>query len=88
MLSLDVNYVLNALASHFNKSSKRKSTLQALQDELNDAKKKLKRYHKIKWISRFEVVTTLCDLLESVLTYLRNFLPFLVLTELMFCVTN
>jgi hypothetical protein len=39
---------LNALADHFNKSSKRKSTLQALQDELNDAQKILKRYHKIR----------------------------------------
>jgi energy-converting hydrogenase A subunit M len=60
-LSLDVDHVLNALASHFNKSSKRKLALQALQDELNDAQKTLKRYHKICWLSRFQVVTTLCD---------------------------
>ena len=38
-LSLDVHHVLNALAGHFNKSSKSKSTFQALQDELNDAQK-------------------------------------------------
>ena len=45
--------------------------MQALQDELNDANKTLKRYHKICWLSRFQVVTTLCDSLESVLVYLR-----------------
>ena len=46
-LSLDVDHVLNALAGHFNKSYKNKSTLQALQDELNYARKILKRYKKI-----------------------------------------
>ena len=71
-LSLNVDHVLNALAGHFNKFSNRKSTLQALQDELDDAKNTLKRYHKIRWLSIFQAVTTLCDSLESVLVYLRD----------------
>ena len=71
-LSLDVDHVLNALAGHFNKSFKRKSILQTLQDELNDAQKTLKRHHKIRWFSRSQAVTTLCDSLESVLVYLRD----------------
>ena len=71
-LSLGVDHVLNALAGYFNKSSKRKSTLQALQDELNDAKKTFKRYYKIRWLSRFEAVSTLCDSLEYVFAYLRD----------------
>ena len=34
--------------------------------KLNDAKKILKRYHKIRWLSRWKSITTLCDSLESV----------------------
>ena len=46
--------------------------MQALQDELNDVQKTLKRYHKIHWFSRFQIVTILCGSLESVLVYLRD----------------
>jgi hypothetical protein len=62
--------MLNTLAGHFNKSYKRKSALQALQNELNDAQKILKRYHKIHWLSRWQAITSLCDSLELVLVYL------------------
>ena len=71
-MSLDADHISNALAGHFNKSPKKKSVLQALRDELNDAQDTLKRYHKIHWLSSFQVVTTLYDLLESVLVYLRD----------------
>ena len=87
-LSFDIDHVLNALFGHFNKSSKMKSTLQELQDKLNDAQKTLKRYHKIRWLSRFEVVTTLCDSLESSWYICIILTPLLVLTELVFCMTN
>ena len=60
------------LAGLFNKSSKKKSALQALQDELNDVQKTLKRYHKIRWLSRFQIVTILCDSLKIVLVHLRD----------------
>jgi hypothetical protein len=43
-----------------------------LQNELNDAKKLLKIYHKIRWLSRWQAITTLCDSLESVLVYLHD----------------
>ena len=54
-LSLDVDHISNALAGHFNKSSKRISVLQALRDELNDAQDTLKKYHKIHWLSNFKL---------------------------------
>jgi hypothetical protein len=71
-ISSEIDSMLNTLAGHFKKSSKRKSALQALQNELNDAQKTLKRYHKIRWLSRWQAITTLCDSLESVLVYLRD----------------
>ena len=51
------------------KSSKAKCHLAVLQKELYDAQKSLKRYQKIRWLSTWQSVTTLCDTLESVLTY-------------------
>jgi Domain of unknown function (DUF4371)/hAT family C-terminal dimerisation region len=71
-ISADVDSVVNALAGHFKKSSKRKAALQALQNELNDAQKNLRRYHKIRWLSRWQAISTLCDSLESVLVYMRD----------------
>jgi hypothetical protein len=43
-----------------------------LQNELNDFQKTLKRYHKIRWLSRWQAVTCLCDSLESIIVYLRD----------------
>jgi len=68
-----VDSMLNSLVAHFKKSSKRKSTLQTLQNKLNDAQRILKRYYKIRWLSRWQVVTTLYDSLELVLIYLRDY---------------
>ena len=71
-LSKDIDNILNIVAGHFKKSSKRKNALQRLQSELSDTQKTLKRYQKIRWLSRWQAVTTLCDSLESVLTYYRD----------------
>lgn len=60
----EIDTLIDDLASHFKKSSKRKCALHLLQKELNDAQKTLKRYHKIRWLSRWESITTLCDSLE------------------------
>jgi hypothetical protein len=68
-MSSEVDSMLNTLAGHLKKSCKRKTVVQALQNELHDAQKILKRYHKIRWLSRWQVVTTLCDSLESVIVY-------------------
>ena len=72
VMSSKVNDLLNSLAIHFKKYSKRKSCLLKLQEELFDSKKVLKRFIKIRWLSRWQVVTSLCDSLESVLISLRD----------------
>jgi hypothetical protein len=71
-VSANVDALLNVLAAHFKVSSKRKANLHALQVQFNDAQKSLKRFHKIRWLSRWEAITTLCDSLESVLVFMRD----------------
>jgi hypothetical protein len=71
-LSVKIDTLINDLASHFKKSCKMKCALQSLQKELNDAKKTLKKYHKIRWLSQWESITTLCDSLESVCVFFRD----------------
>ena len=61
VMSSKVDDLLNSLAAHFKKSRKRKSCLLKLQEELFDSKKVLKRFIKIRWLSRWQVVTSLCD---------------------------
>lgn len=50
-MSREINVLLNSLALHFKKLYK-KNTLLSLQDELVDSTKCLKKYHKIRWLSR------------------------------------
>ena len=71
-LSTLLDNLINDIASHFKRSSKAKFCLHELQEELYDAQKSLTRYQKIRWLSRWKSITTLCDTLESVLTYLRD----------------
>ena len=71
-MSKEIDALLNSVAVHFKKSCKRKSALLRLQEELVDFTKCLKKYHKIRWFSRWQAVTTLCDTLESVLIYFRD----------------
>ena len=72
VMSSKVDDLLNFLAAHFKKSSKRKSCLLKLQEKLFDSKKVLKHFIKIRLLSRWQAVTSLCDSLESVLIYLRD----------------
>ena len=72
VMSKEIDDFLNLVAMHFKKSCKRKNALLRLQEELADSTKCLKRYHKIRWLSRWQAVTTLCDSLESVLIYFRD----------------
>ena len=72
VMSSKVDNLLNSLAAYFKKSSKQKSCLLKLQEELFDSKKVLNRFIKIRWLSRWQAVTSLCGSLESVLTYLRD----------------
>lgn len=72
VISSDVDKVLNKVAFYFKKSCQRRVGLQAFQSQLLDAQKSLKRYHKIRWLSRWQAVTSLCDSLESVITYFRD----------------
>ena len=72
IMSKEIDALLNSVAMHFKKSCKRKSTLLRLQEELADFTKCLKMYHKIRWLSRWQAMTTLCDSLESVLIYFRD----------------
>ena len=71
-LSVEIDTLINDLASYFKKSCKKKYVLQSLQKKLNDAKKTLKRYYKIRWLSRWELITTLYDSLESVCMFFRD----------------
>ena len=52
-MSLEIDNMVNLLAEMFKRSGKKKSTLTALQKELNDAQKSLQRFHKIKWLFRY-----------------------------------
>ena len=72
-MSKEINALLNSVAVHFKKSCKRKSALLRLQEELVDSTKCLKMYHKIRWLSRWQAVTTFCDSLESILIYFREY---------------
>ena len=65
VISDEVNTILNAIVSYFNISSKRKHILITLQTIFFYANKIIKRYHKIRRLSKWQAVTTLCDSLES-----------------------
>ena len=65
--------MINLLAEMFKRSGKKKFALSALQKELNDAQKSLQRFHKIRWLCRYQAISTLCDFLESVLVFLRDY---------------
>ena len=71
-MSKKIDVVVNAIAKFLKVSSKRKGALQHLQRELNDLEKSMKRYQKVRWFSRWQAITTLCDSLETVLIYLRS----------------
>ena len=72
VVSSEIDKTINLLAAHFKKSGKKKTILHAIQKELNDAYKTLKRFHKIRWLFRSEAISTLCDFLESVLVFFRD----------------
>jgi hypothetical protein len=63
---------LTSIASHFWKSLKQKVALQILQEQFNSSTKMMKMYDKIKWLFRWQVVTTLYDSLENVITYYQD----------------
>ena len=67
VLSTEIDVLINSISSFFHKSSKRKHALTTLQEQLFDSKKTMKRYHKIRWLSRWQAISSLCDSLESVL---------------------
>jgi len=69
-----IDKLLNDTTAHFKKSSKAKCELVAIKKELFDTQKTLKRYQIFRWLSRWQVVITLCDSLESVITYFRDLL--------------
>ena len=71
-LSIEIDALVNSLAAYFKNSGKRKCALNGIQKELNDAQKTMKRLNKIRWFSRFQAISTLCDSLESVLVYFRD----------------
>ena len=73
-MSSEIDNMVNLLAEMFKRSGKKKSVLIALQKELNDAQKSLQRFHKIRWLSRYQAISTLCDSLESVLVFFRDYL--------------
>ena len=72
VVSSEIDNTINLLAAHFKKSGKKKTILHAIQKELNDVQKTLKKFHKIRWLSRSEAITTLCDSLESVLIFFKD----------------
>ena len=70
---LEIDNMVNLLAEMFKRSRKKKSVLTALQKEINNAQKSLQRFHKIRWLSRYQAICTLCDSLELVLAFLRDY---------------
>ena len=65
--------MINLLVEMFKRFGKKKSVLSVLQKELNGAQKSLQRFHRIRWLSRYQAISTLCDSLESVLSFLRDY---------------
>ena len=74
VVSSEIDETIKLLAAHFKKSCKKKTILHAIQQELNDAQKTLEMFHKIRWLSRYEAITTLCDSLESILIFFKDVL--------------
>ncbi|KAL3675274.1 hypothetical protein R1sor_025222 [Riccia sorocarpa] len=73
VVSDEVDTILNSVSSYFAHSSKRKAGLHSLQvPSLSDARKSMKRFCKIRWLSRSQAVCTLCDSLESVMVYFKS----------------
>ena len=71
-LSTEIDVLVNSLAAYFKNFGKKKCALNRIQKELNDAQKTMKIFHKIRWFSRFQAISTLYDSLESVLVYFRD----------------
>ncbi|KAL3689532.1 hypothetical protein R1sor_015841 [Riccia sorocarpa] len=71
-VSDEVDTILNSVSGYFSHSAKRKAALYSLQETLDDCRRSMKRYCKIRWLSRTAAVTTLCDSYESVLVFLRD----------------
>jgi hypothetical protein len=69
VLSTEIDVLINSISSFFHKSNKRKHALTTLQEQLVVSKKFIKRYYKIRWLSRWHVISSLCDSLESVLFF-------------------
>jgi len=63
-LSVEIDVLFNSVAAYFKNSRKKKYALNGIQKELNEAQRTMKRYYKIKWLSRFQAISTLCDSLE------------------------
>ena len=72
-MSSEIDNMVNFLAKMFKRSRKKKCALIALQKELKDAQKSLQRFHRIRWLFRYQAIFTLCDSLELVLVFLRNY---------------
>ena len=72
-MSSEIDNMVNLLAEMFKRSRKKKFALTTLQKELNDAQKSLQRFHKIRWLSRYQAIYTLCDSLELILVFLRDY---------------
>ena len=72
-ISSEIDNIVNLLAKMFKSSRKKKSSLSALLKELNDAQKSLPRFHKIRWLFRYQAISILCDSLELVLIFFRNY---------------
>ncbi|KAL3698460.1 hypothetical protein R1sor_012536 [Riccia sorocarpa] len=62
----------SVMTGYFRKSSKRRDQLKSLQETFNDAHRSLKRFIRVRWLSRAQAVVSLCNSLESVLTLLQN----------------
>jgi hypothetical protein len=69
VLSTEIDFLINSISSFFHKSSKRKHALTTLQEQLFDSKKTIKCYHKIRWLSRWQAISSFCDSLEFVLIF-------------------
>jgi hypothetical protein len=72
VISTEIDFLINSISNFFHKSSKRKHALTTLHEQLFDSKKIMKRYHKIRWLSRWQAISSLCDSLESVLIFFQD----------------
>ena len=72
MINLQISKVNIMYHKIIQGSSKRASRLKQLQEVLDDPCLRIKEIHSLRWLSYYNALTTVCRILDSLLTYLAE----------------